>query len=276
MVEMPREKLRGLERLIVPFHERMNQTVRGQQVIAAWQRSVPGPFVRWITSFRWEAHHLERVTGTPAPRGTLIVSNHRSFFDMFVTLSLLFIEHGMYRNLFFPVRSNFFYTNPFGPFVDGFFSGFAMWPPVFRDDRRRELNPIGVQQILEVLAQPGSCIGMHPEGTRNRGDDPYEFLPPKPGVGQMVHETHPETLVVPVFMTGLSNDITLEIRRRVLPGLRATAPPIRWVFGEPMPAGEIARLGDELAVADFLLNDRIRALAEESRAISQAGKAAHA
>lgn len=275
-IRMPREELRRFEKLSVPFHEAMNLTPRGQAAIAAWQRLAPGPFVRWVTKFRWEPHHLERITTRRAPRGTLLVANHRSFFDMFVTLTLLFIEHGMYRNLFFPVRSPFFYTNPLGSVVGGLFSGFAMWPPVFRDERRRTLNPIGVQQILQVLSQPDSCIGMHPEGTRNRGENAYEFLAPKPGTGQMVRETHPDTLVVPVFMKGLSNDIGLEIRRRIAPRLRREAPPIRWVFGEPMPAGEVARVGDDLAIAEFLLNDRIRALAEESRELDRSGSVAAA
>lgn len=254
----------------------MNQTRSGQHLIAKWQRLVPGPFVRWVTRPRWETHGVERVTSQPPPRGTILVANHRSFFDMFVTLSVLFIEYGMYDRLFFPVRAPFFYTNPLGPLVSGLFSGFAMWPPVFRDERRSELNPIGVQQILEVLQEPGSCVGMHPEGTRNKGDDPYTFLPARPGIGQMVKSAHPETLIVPLFLNGLSNDFGHQVRLRLSPKLRAQEPPLRWVFGEPIPAGELATTGTAQEIANVLLNDRIGELAEEERQIAAGQRAREA
>jgi 1-acyl-sn-glycerol-3-phosphate acyltransferase len=264
---MPQEALRGLEKPVVRLNEAMNQTPGGRKLIAGWQRGAAGPFVRWVTKYRWELHHLERLRRVVPQRGTILVANHRSLFDMFVTLSVLFIEHGMYQNLLFPVRAPFFYTNPLGPVVCGLFSGFSMWPPVFRDERRSELNPIGVRQMLEALEEPGTCVGMHPEGARNKSDDPYSLLPARPGVGQMVQETHPETLIVPVFMHGLSNDFALEVRRKLNPRLGAEAPPIRWVFGEPIPAAELARIGDARTIANHLLDDRIRALAEEARRI---------
>ena len=257
--------MRGLEKPLVRFHEWLNQGVAGQRAIAGWQRSVAGPFVRWLTRARWNLHGLERVKAKPAPRGTILVSNHRSFFDMFVTLTVLFVEHGMYRNLFFPVRAPFFYTNPFGPVVSGLFSGFSMWPPVFRDERRTHLNPVGVQQVLEVLEQPGACIGLHPEGRRNPDSDPYSLLEARSGVGQMICETHPETLIVPVFISGLNNDFRAQVLMRILPSWRRKATPIRWVFGEPLRAADLRKKGDAQEIADYLLHDQIRKLAEEAR-----------
>lgn len=265
---MPQAALRGLEKPLVRVNEAMNQTPTGRNLIAIWQKGAAGPFVRWVTKYRWELHHLERVQAVVPKRGTILVANHRSLFDMFVTLSVLFIEHGMYRNLFFPVRAPFFYTNPLGPVICGLFSGFSMWPPVFRDERRVELNPIGIRQILEALEEPGACVGMHPEGARNKTDDPYSLLPARPGIGQMVREAHPETLIVPVFMQGLSNNFALEVRRKLSPRLGAEAPPIRWVFGEPVTAGSLARIGDAPTIARHLLDDRIGALADEARRIA--------
>ena len=264
--QMPRKSLRGLEKPLVRFHERLNQSPRGQRGIAFWQKHMAGPFVRWLTQARWDLHGLDRVKAIPAPRGTILVSNHRSFFDMFVTLTVLFVEHGMYRNLFFPVRAPFFYTHPLGPVVSGFFSGFSMWPPVFRDERKTFLNPIGVRQVLEVLEQPGSCIGLHPEGQRNVDENPYSLLSAKAGVGHMVRETHPETLIVPVFISGLNNDFLDQVLMRVLPSRRKAATPIRWVFGEPLRAGDLCEKGDAQAIADYLLHAEIFNLAEEARA----------
>lgn len=269
---MPQEALHGLEGPLVRLNEAMNQTPAGRKQVAAWQREVAGPFVRWVTKYRWELHHLERVQAVTPKRGTILVANHRSLFDMFVTLSVLFIEHGMYRNLLFPVRAPFFYTNPLGPVVCGLFSGFSMWPPVFRDERRSALNPIGIRQILEALEEPGTCVGMHPEGARNKNDDPYSLLPARPGIGQMIQQAHPETLIVPLFMQGLSNDFALEVRRKLSPRLGAEAPPIRWVFGEPATAGELARIGDAATIANHLLDERIGALAEEARRIASGAR----
>ena len=264
--KMPQESLRGLEKPLVRFHEWLNQSPSGQRGIAFWQKHGAGRVVRWLTQARWEPHGLERVQSLQPTRGTILVSNHRSFFDMFVTLTVLFVEHGMFRNLFFPVRTKFFYTNPLGPIVSGFFSGFSMWPPVFRDERKSTLNPIGVRQLLEVLAQPGSCIGLHPEGRRNVDADPYSLLAAKAGVGHMVRETHPDTLIVPVFISGLNNDFLDQVWMRVLPSRRKEATTIRWVFGAPLRAGDLCEKGDAQAIADYLLHEEIFNLAQEARA----------
>ena len=261
---MPRESLRGMEKLLVPFHEKLNQSPAGQRGIAFWQKHAAGKFVRWLTKARWEIQGVERLQARPAPRGTILVSNHQSFFDLFVTLSVLFVEYGMYRNLFFPVRSSFFYTNPFGPVVSGLFSGFSMWPPVFRDERRSTLNPIGVRQLLEVLEQPGACIGIHPEGRRNPAEDPMAFLPAKPGIGHMVLDTHPDTLIIPLFINGLSNDFLEQVVMRIVPHRRRNATPIQWVFGDPMRAGDLREKGDAQAIADYILNEQIGNLAAEA------------
>lgn len=148
-----------------------------------------------------------------------------------------------------------------------------MWPPIFRDARRGRLNPIGTQQMLEVLQERGSCIGLHPEGQRGKSVNSYELQTAKPGVGRMILETHPQTLIVPVFIHGLSNSFLHECRLRLLPKAQRRAHPIRWVFGSPIQAATLQSIGDAQEIADHLLQDKIATLARESQAL-QAAKAA--
>src|SRR6185436_13435431 len=62
-------------------------------------------------------------------------------------------------------------------------------------------------RVLTELARvgPGNIIGFHPEGTRNKSDDPYSFLPAQPGVGKLILASRPQ--VIPVFIAGLCNDL---------------------------------------------------------------------
>ena len=64
-------------------------------------------------------------------------------------------------------------------------------PPV-RCTRRSTGRPSGarstttaLEKMVEIVKQPGNVLGMHPEGTRGKGDDPYTFLPAQPGVGKL-------------------------------------------------------------------------------------------
>ena len=85
------------------------------------------------------------------------------------------------ERIYFPVRTSFFYTRPLGVLMNLGIAGGAMWPPVFRDERKDRLNPIGVNQLVEVLHEAGSVVGLHPEGTRNHAADPCDLLPPARG-----------------------------------------------------------------------------------------------
>ncbi len=58
-----------------------------------------------------------------------MVSNHRSFFDLYVVSSVI-VKRGLEQRLMFPVRSQFFYDSPLGLAVNGAMSFFAMYPPV--------------------------------------------------------------------------------------------------------------------------------------------------
>ena len=55
----------------------------------------------------------------------------------------------------------------------------------------------------------GRLIGFHPEGTRNKSEDPYSFLDAQPGIGRLILEARPQ--LVPVFIAGLSNSLGHEL-----------------------------------------------------------------
>jgi 1-acyl-sn-glycerol-3-phosphate acyltransferase len=71
-----------------------------------------------------------------------------------------------------------------------------MYPPFFVTGK----NPVPEKRVfdkysLRRLAQlcregPGNVIGFHPEGTRNKNDDPYSYLRPQPGIGKLIKEAN--------------------------------------------------------------------------------------
>jgi 1-acyl-sn-glycerol-3-phosphate acyltransferase len=109
-------------------------------------------------------------------------------------------------------------------------------------------------------------MGMHPEGTRNKGDDPYCFLPPKAGTGCLIRRT-PGIVVVPVFVHGLTSDAGRELW---LNWTRASEHPVDIVYGMPMDFADLVTLPDErdthLRIVGRCM-DRIANLAEKQRAL---------
>lgn len=189
---------------------------------------------RWIVA---GVHNQLRVEGlehvTPyRNRSILLVSNHRSFFDMFVINAVLYRRAGFDQRFLFPVRSNFFYDTSVGFLVNGVISFFSMYPPVFRD-KRRLLNLESWRELSEVMAEGGRSAGIHPEGTRNRGDDPYRLLPLHSGIGRLVHTT--AVPVIPAFINGLGNDAVDQVWRN----LRRRGPPVNLVFGPPLDLSQL-------------------------------------
>jgi len=220
----------------------------------------------WIalcTRNLWELRGFEPVAQLEAPQGLILVSNHRSFFDMYVCATVLHLQTQLGRRQFFPVRSSFFYDNPLGLLVQFSISTGAMWPPVFREPRRRRLNKTGVEQMAHVLSR-GALVGIHPEGRRNKTDDPYKLLPPHNGVGKLIASCHPDTVVLPYFILGLSNSIAGEIRRNFRPpGKRGE--PIRIEFHQPLRAGDLREQRGPKQVAQQLMS-LIGELGERDRA----------
>lgn len=213
--------------------------------------------------------NLRRVRGVerlPAwdPRSSyIVVSNHRSFFDLYVVTAYL-VKRGMPHRLLFPVRSSFFYDHPLGLAVNGAMSFFAMYPPVFRERSRAALNLASLDETTRILRRGGTFLGLHPEGTRNKGDDPYALLPAQGGVGRIIQSSRAP--VIPVFVNGLGNDIV----RQVASNFTRTGAPVTVTFGAPVDFGDMLDLPPSprlhRKISEHAL-DAIRTLGEEDRAL---------
>ena len=121
---------------------------------------------RWIDAFigsRLEIHGLERIATASRERPLLLAANHRSFFDMYVVMSLLFRRTSGWRDIYFPVRGRFFYQSPLGVLVNFVGAWWAMYPPFFHTAGRRRFD----QYAFRILAD------LCREGRR-----PADWLPP--------------------------------------------------------------------------------------------------
>jgi 1-acyl-sn-glycerol-3-phosphate acyltransferase len=106
-----------------------------------------------------------------------------------------------------------------------------MYPPIYRQTERRALNDETLGRMAEIVRRPGNVLGMHPEGTRGKGDDPYTFLPAQPGVGKLALIAQP--VVIPAFIHGLGNSAVDDIRANFTRDARG-ARAIVIVFGAPV------------------------------------------
>jgi 1-acyl-sn-glycerol-3-phosphate acyltransferase len=259
----PLDSLSTMERLAFRIVSWINRG-GGGALGRFWQRRVLPPLFWFIIGRRLEVHGLDRLRSIPPGASILLVANHRSFFDLFALSLILDRTEGFRRNVSFPVRANFFYENPLGLVICLLLSGGTMFPPFFRSPSKRAFNAHSLGILLDKLRGPGSMVGFHPEGTRNKSGDPYALLPAQPGAGELALKARP--VVVPAFINGLTNSVLAEVRASFRGGARAR---ITAVFGAPveLPAavGE-TRLTHHKRFADVLL-EHIRALGEEERAL---------
>ncbi|MFO0678576.1 MAG: lysophospholipid acyltransferase family protein [Polyangiaceae bacterium] len=227
------------------------------------QRTIGARWINGATSNLRTVVGLDRLPPLSPDESFICVSNHRSFFDMYVITSLL-VGRGMPHRLLFPVRSNFFYDNPLGMVVNGAMSFFAMYPPIFREPKRAALNLLGLDEVARVLQRGGVFVGLHPEGTRGKGDDPFELLPAQSGVGRIIHKAR--VRVLPVFVTGLVNSIP----EQVIGNARGTGKPVVMAFGAPVELDDVyARPGSPRAYKETSSRclEAIRVLGEEARTV---------
>jgi 1-acyl-sn-glycerol-3-phosphate acyltransferase len=169
----------------------------------------------WATAGkRMDIVGLEHVARFGKKDRVLYVCNHRSFFDFFVITAVTFWRTRLSRRILFPVRSTFFYDHPLGPMVNGAMSAMTMFPPLLRDkgEDKRAFNKWAIERCIEELHVPGTVMGLHPEGTRNKTDDPYALLSAKPGVGRVALGAA-GAHVIPCFVLGPGNDLAAEFGR---------------------------------------------------------------
>lgn len=229
------DDLTGVERWQIRFVRRTFAPGPLNRVIRILQRQFSANWVDISTRNLLHVRGAERLPAFGRDASTILIANHRSFFDLFVVSSVL-LKRGCEQRLLFPVRTKFFYDSPLGLAVNGAMSIFAMYPPLFRDRDRVGLNRASVGELVRLLRAGGALVGLHPEGTRNRGDDPYTFLPARPGAGRIIHATRgSNTTVVPVFINGLGNDLARQVAGNYL----KTGGPITIVFGHPIDFGAL-------------------------------------
>jgi 1-acyl-sn-glycerol-3-phosphate acyltransferase len=242
-VQPPRPAAEGdaplsrIERLALRFAELANEDARGKWLQTRYLRGVSYVWVRAGIAHRMLVDGLEDLIALRPETGVMFVSNHRSFFDQYAMLLACYMGPVPWaKRLYFPVRSNFFYDQPLGIAVNAAVAGGAMYPPIYRQSDRRALNDDALDRMVEIARQRGNVIGMHPEGTRGKSDDPYTFLPAQPGVGKLALLARP--LVIPAFQLGLGNNILDDIRANFTKKARRERA-IVTVFGPPIDYADL-------------------------------------
>jgi 1-acyl-sn-glycerol-3-phosphate acyltransferase len=230
--------LAPLERAAVALTRFANETPGVKRLQTRWLRTVTQFWVSRAISRRTLVDNVDPLLDFAPDRGVVLVANHRSFFDMYMIMLGLYGSGAEWpERLYFPVRSNFFYEHPAGLAVNFAVGGGSMYPPIFRDRAKAEHNKDSLARTVRFLEQPGTVVGLHPEGTRNKRDDPYELLPAQPGIGQIILASKP--IVVPIFINGLSNDVVRDVKLNFHPqGFRQS--PIIICYGDPLDYSDLA------------------------------------
>lgn len=246
----------------------VNQSPRWKQLAQRLNEQVSARWMRFVSEARMHLDGLDALAALRPDRGVLFAANHRSFFDMYMLATYVHLRTHLIERLYFPVRSDFFYERPLGVAVNVAMSFLSMYPPVFRAPEKKQVTRAELEFLIAELARPGTVAGMHPEGTRGKGPDPYELLPPEPGFGRVVLGAMP--VVIPVFINGLGNDMWHECSSTIL----RTGRPIFIVFGAPMDLGRFAgadphRLRAQMEVGKAVLAEIAR-LADRERTLRAA------
>ncbi len=259
------DALTPVERWQIAFVRRTFESGALDRGIRFLQRHVGANWIEQSIKNLRHVHGLDRLPRFDRDASTILVSNHRSFFDLYVVTAYL-VKRGMPQRLVFPVRSQFFYDKPLGLAVNGIMSFFAMYPPVFRERKRAALNLASLDEVVRLIKNGGAFVGLHPEGTRSKTDDPYTLLPAQGGVGRIIQAARGKATVIPVFVNGLGNDIL----RQVGSNYMKNGSPVTVVFGKPVDFGDMLDAAPSprlhRRISEHAL-DAIRALGEEDRAI---------
>ncbi len=233
-----------------------------------WCQSTMGAgWIHLATYNIMSIYGLEHVEAVSHERPILLVANHRSFFDMYTVSTALFRHTKWRKQLFFPVRGRFFYQSPLGLFVNLVMGWWSMFPPFFASGEKpilekREFDKYSFRVLTEICRTgAGNLIGFHPEGTRNKSNDPYSFLRAQPGVGKLIKDASPQ--VIPIFIAGLGNDLPKQVLGNWTGGEQ-----IRVHFGEQLDFAEFMNKRDSLRtykeIADFVMS-KIAELGEQDR-----------
>ncbi len=232
LLDAGQDRLSAVERFHIAFIERSLRPGVLDRTLRFGQRHVGATWIHLATRRLLHVIGTEHLPVFDPQQSYLLVANHRSFFDLY-TITTFLVRRGLRHRILFPVRSEFFYDRRLGFLVNGAMSFFAMYPPVFRERERLALNVVSLDVLAELLRGGGFFAGVHPEGTRNLGSDPYALLPAQRGVGRLAHRAR--AAVIPAFVNGLGNDFVAQVRG----GLNGRGTPIGLVFGEPVPLDDL-------------------------------------
>jgi len=227
-----RGRLAPLERFQIAFIRRSYEPGLFDGTLRFCQRHIGATWIHHFTKHLRHVYGIERLPDLASSGSYVLVSNHRSFFDLYVVTAEL-VRRGLHQRILFPVRASFFYDSALGFFVNGVMSFFAMYPPIFRDKKRATLNLVSLSELVWLLRRGGALAGLHPEGTRKQDGDAYTFLPAQPGIGKVIYDAR--VPVIPVFINGLINDLG----RQVASNFDGTGKPIIVVFGKPVDFGDL-------------------------------------
>jgi 1-acyl-sn-glycerol-3-phosphate acyltransferase len=256
------ERLNAFERFAFGLARGMNRLLK--LPLSLYQRHLLGPIFKLVLRRSLQTEGLEHARALPPEASFLLVANHRTFYDFFVLSSALYWG-GVARRIYFPVRANFFYQRLVGLVINALMGGFSLYPPIFREKNKLVFNRFSVEEAARLLLAPKAMVGVHPEGTRNKGPDPYVLLPAQPGVGRLALLSR--VPVVPAFVLGIQPTLWGILRNNW--ARRAKRQPVRVYFGAPLELDDLYAEG-ERPVTEKQIADRMRAailaFAERDRA----------
>ena len=232
---------------------------------AGWTSAVTGGVIWTCAGRRLNIVGLEHVQRFQKQDSFVLVANHRSFFDFFIISAILYWRTNVSKRMFYPTRGTFFYDQPLGTAVNLFMSAGRMFPPVLREKEKRSFNRYSLDRCLKELNLPGTILALHPEGTRNKGNNPYQLLKAQPGAGRLALGGKP---TIPVFILGMSNSLGLEFLNN---WSRPGPNPIDVFFGPPADVADLQGKAGQLRAqveAGERCIEAIRALGEAQRALT--------
>jgi 1-acyl-sn-glycerol-3-phosphate acyltransferase len=250
-----RGKLSFVERLNLRVVRWSFRAGRFYRLLQLLQRTIGQAWIHHSTKHLRHVVGLSRLPNLEDSASIIVVCNHRSFFDLYVVTAEL-VRRGMKKRIIFMVRSAFFYDSILGLFVNFLMSFLAMYPPVFREKSKQFLNPLALEELSWLLAQGDMFAGLHPEGTRKKDNDPYTFLPAKPGVGRIIQGSR--ATVVPVFVNGLGNDLFRQVRGN----FDRRGEKVAIVFGKPIDFGNLLEQESGLRTHRAISEKCMEAIAE--------------
>ena len=269
-MRIPADELASLnhvERLGLAFAGWMNETPAVQRAFYWLNLRLQRRILLLGTSRRTHLIGLDRIVSLRPDRGVIMAANHRTFLDQFAILVPLVKNVGFWRRWFFPVRSDFFYDNPLGILVNFLASSCNMYPPIFRPRSKRGVTRACLDYLIEQLRSPETFAGIHPEGTRGKGPDPYQLLPAEPGFGRILLQSR--AIVIPVFVNGISDNLA----REAIHNYTGTGPPVIIAFGAPVDMSafdeEDPRLLRNQVKAGRRVLEEVARLGEEERELRQ-------